>query len=227
MPDAAPSIDLLRSLGRMVRGLSALFWGLPLTLVASVETAKTDWLRSLGFLPPLLGNALLLYGLWLLGSFQKDKQKWRVALDRGKLLAIMNIGLCPFLYWWSQAPSQMFFGLMVVLHALTGMIFLITLNLVLRRLGIMLPDETLRQETRHFTTLNRNLLLIMMLLVIAYLLLLQWKDMPLVVGVILVAFEQIGFWLLVFLVLLPVAMTMALLWKTKEVIYDSVFGGKR
>jgi len=30
---------LLWSLGRLVRGLSALFWGLPLTLLASVETA--------------------------------------------------------------------------------------------------------------------------------------------------------------------------------------------
>jgi hypothetical protein len=29
---------------------------------------------------------------------------------------------------------------------------------------------------------------------------------------------------MVFLVLLPLAMTMALLWKTKEVILDSVFG---
>src|SRR5260221_10925241 len=34
-------------------------------------------------------------------------------------------------------------------------------------------------------------------------------------------------WLLVFLVLLPLAMTMALLWKTKEVILESVFGTAR
>jgi hypothetical protein len=34
-------------------------------------------------------------------------------------------------------------------------------------------------------------------------------------------------WMLIFLVLLPLAMTMALLWKIKEVILDSVFGMSR
>jgi hypothetical protein len=34
-------------------------------------------------------------------------------------------------------------------------------------------------------------------------------------------------WLLIFLVLLPLAMTMALIWKIKEVILDSVFGSGR
>ena len=33
MPDPAPNVELLRSLGRLVRGLSALFWGLPLALI--------------------------------------------------------------------------------------------------------------------------------------------------------------------------------------------------
>ena len=38
----------MRALGRLVRGLSTLFWCLPLTLVAHVETARTDWLRFFG-----------------------------------------------------------------------------------------------------------------------------------------------------------------------------------
>ena len=33
MPEAPPNPELMRSLGQLVRGLSALFWGLPLTLV--------------------------------------------------------------------------------------------------------------------------------------------------------------------------------------------------
>jgi hypothetical protein len=36
-----------------------------------------------------------------------------------------------------------------------------------------------------------------------------------------------GGWLLITLTLLPLAMTMALIWKTKEVILDSVFGVKK
>ena len=37
----------------------------------------------------------------------------------------------------------------------------------------------------------------------------------------------LGFWIIIFLVLLPLAMTMALLWKTKEVILESVFNRKQ
>ena len=36
--------------------------------------------------------------------------------------------------------------------------------------------------------------------------------------------EHGGLWIVLFLVLLPIAMTMALVWKTKEVIMSSVFG---
>jgi hypothetical protein len=37
-------------------------------------------------------------------------------------------------------------------------------------------------------------------------------------------FDRLSFWALTFFALLPLAMTMALLWKTKQVILDSVFG---
>ena len=46
----------------------------------------------------------------------------------------------------------------------SGLMFLASLNIVLRRLGAILPDEGLHHETRQFTTLNLNLLLVMMVL---------------------------------------------------------------
>jgi len=73
MSDPAPNPELLRSLGRVVRGLSALFWGLPIALYICVQTAKSDWIRSLGYLgyfPAALTTGLLFYGLSLLGHFQ-------------------------------------------------------------------------------------------------------------------------------------------------------------
>ena len=39
--------------------------------------------------------------------------------------------------------------------------------------------------------------------------------------------EHDRLWFLIVLVLLPLAMTMAPLWKTKEVILDNVFSAKR
>ena len=40
MSDTLAKPELLRSLGRLVRGLSALFWGLPAALLICVETAR-------------------------------------------------------------------------------------------------------------------------------------------------------------------------------------------
>ena len=52
----AAKVELMRALGRLVRGLSALFWGLPLTLLIYAETVRTHWadfLGALGCVPPL------------------------------------------------------------------------------------------------------------------------------------------------------------------------------
>src|SRR5262249_12423583 len=60
---APPKVELMLSLGRLVRGLSALFWGLPTALVVCVQTAKSEWLRPLGVIPPIATTALLFYGV--------------------------------------------------------------------------------------------------------------------------------------------------------------------
>jgi len=80
VPESGPNPELLSSLGRLVRGLSALFWGIPVALVACVQTAKSDWLRPFGVFPALITTGLLYYGLTLLESFQQQERVWHVAL---------------------------------------------------------------------------------------------------------------------------------------------------
>jgi len=159
-------------------------------------------------------------------AFQKQERVWRGALDRALVLSMINLGLSPFLYWWNKAPSNLFFTLMVVLITITGLLFLGSLNNVLQRLGAMLPDETLRLETRQFTALNLNLIWATFVLCIMYFALGQMKSPPLYLQAVMIVLDRGSFWFLVLLVLLPLAMTMALIWKTKEVILDNVFGQK-
>jgi hypothetical protein len=226
MDHPAPNTELLRSLGRLARGLSALFWGLPASLVICAETARGDWLRPVSITPALAGTGLLLYGLWLMGSFQKQERPWRKALDRAKLLGLVNFGLCPFLYWQNKMPGQPFFNAAVLVLVLSAVLFLFNVNVVLKQLGAMLPDETLRQETRLFTVLNRWLLMVLLFLGTAQAALVgqfQWQR---IFGAFSFGPERLGFWALIFFALLPLAMTMALLWKTKEAILESVFGAK-
>jgi len=227
MPDAFTNPQLLRSLGKLARGLSALFWGLPAALLISAETARADWLKPLGFLPAVAVNALLVYALWQMGDFQKQERPWRHALDRAQLLAIIVLGLCPFIYWHNKAPEQFLFTATVWVLELAGVLLLFNLNLVLNRLGAMLPDETLRQEIRQFTALNRWLLVALLLLTATFTGLTQFPQPSLPVGRMLIWLDRFSDLLLIFFMLLPLAMTMALLWKTKEVILDAVFGARQ
>jgi len=223
----SPNAELFRSLGRLARGLSALFWGLPATLVICVETARTSWLKPLGMLPSLIATGLLLYGLWQMGCFQRQERPWRNALDRSKILGLVNFGLCPFLYWQNKMPNESFFNVAVLVLVLSAILFLFNLNLVIQQLGAMLPDETLRQETRQFTVLNRWLLVTLLLCATAYALLLHNPHLPARLGALFLWINRFSFWALTLFALLPLAMTMALLWKTKEVILDSVFGARQ
>src|SRR5207244_4387054 len=107
-----------------------LFWGLPLALLVSVRTALSDWLRPLGILPPVMAMGLLLYGLWLLGYFQKQEPIWTRALDRAKLLGLINLSLAPFIYWWNKLPFVPFYALTVGVLMLSALLFLFDLNQV-------------------------------------------------------------------------------------------------
>lgn len=223
MSDVPPNPELLRALGKLVRGLSALFWGLPATLIVGFGTAVLGWFNALSIVPVLVTSGLLLYGLWQFGAFQKQERPWRVALDRARLVALVNFGLSPFLYWWNRMPENPFFSLVVGLVSVTGLLFLFNLNLVIARLGEMLPDETLRQETRQFTALNRTLLVGLVALLGIFLFLLRMPVLPGSLLIVLAGLQHYSQPLLLLFVLLPLSLTMALLWKTKEVIMDSVF----
>ena len=231
--ETAPNAELLRSLGRLVRGLSALFWGLPAALVICVQVAQTDLFQHFDFIRPAIANIVppavatgwLLFGLSQLGHFQKQERVWLNALDRAKLLGVVNLGLSPFLYWWNRQPEQTYFTVAVEVLAVSGLVFLANLNLVLCRLSVMLPDESLRQETKHFTLLNRLLVLGILLLGGAFGFVLHYPQFFPNLQDYGLPLEPHGFWVFLFLVLLPLAVTMALIWKIKQVILDSVFGG--
>jgi hypothetical protein len=200
-----------------------MFWGLPIALVVSVYVATNEWSRSTYMLGPVVALGLLFYGLHLLSDFQKQERIWHEALDRTKLLALVNVGLSPFIYWYNRVPEETFFGAAILILMITGLLFLFNLNHVLQRLASMLPDETLRTETRVFGNLNISLLTAILVLFALFYILQRVDDIPESIRRIIVVMDVLKLWLLVFLILLPMAMTMTLIWKIKEVIFASVF----
>jgi hypothetical protein len=108
---------------------------MPVALLVCFHTARSPYSLGFGVTPPLICTAWLFYGLWLLGGFQPQERVWVKALDRARLLALVNFGISPFLFWWNRMPAQPFFLAMVLLSAFSAVLFLSSLNLVLRRLG--------------------------------------------------------------------------------------------
>jgi hypothetical protein len=226
----APKAELLRSLGKIVRGLSALFWGLPLTLIAYVQTARTNWLSFLGgfaFIPVVLLSLVICYALLQMRQFQKQERIWQNALRRAELYALINAGLAPFLFWWHRLPFVPLYGASVAMLGISSLLLLIQINRVLQRLTSMLPDEALRSETYMFSSLNTTILGVVLFLVGLYLGFQQLTSPPRIVHDLLTLANYEGLWVMMFLVLMPLAMTMAMSWKIKEVIFSSVFNAER
>lgn len=223
---ANPTPELLRSLGKMLRGLSALFWGLPLVLISSVQSQSLGGTRELAFIVPCLTHGLLVFGLTQLAHFNPQERVWREALDRAKVLGIINAGLSPFLYFWARLPEVPLYAIAVDLLYVSSLLFLYNFNLVIYRLTTMLPDESLRSDAQLFTQLNRTILGSIALMSLAYLFVLRMGIAPAFLHRAIEVLEARRSWFAIFLLLAPVALTMTLTWKVKELVVDGVFNSE-
>jgi len=209
-------------LGALTRGLSALFWGLPLALVLSVQSVtsmRLGPLELLNLLAPSAGFGLLLYGLVLLGALRMPRHRaWVAKLDRARFLALTCLGLSPFLHWYQRMPQTDLFSTAVALLALFSVMLLLSLNGVLRRLAEALPDALLVIEAKAFTRLNMLCLLLLPVVTAGWFLAWRWAEAPLWLAEALRRAEPFRLLVLLFLTLLPLSMTMSLLWKTKETL---------
>ncbi len=214
---------VIPALARVVRGLSALFWGLPLVVLLDTKTALNDSWQTWGLLPVLFAAALLVFGLFELRQFQPNERIWISAVERAQVLSLMLLALAPVTFWWNRLPAEPFFlgGIVILLFA--ALTFLLALNHVLLRLSAMLPDETLRSETRFFVRWNRLFLVLLGLLLGTYFILVRTPVLPDFLIPIVMVFDLVKSWVILLLALVPLSLTMTLLWKTKEVILVSVF----
>jgi hypothetical protein len=219
------SSDFTRSLSRLIRGLSMLFWGLPITLIISIKTAVKDRfeLQPLDFFTPIISSAILLIAIFFIGNFKKSEKKWGVLIDRAKFFGIINLSLSPFIYWRLKVPEITAFSVAVWLFFVSNVFFLLILNRIIQQLTMMLPDKTLRLDAKNYGDLNQYMFLL--LLIILFLAYLDnfFKDLPGTVSEFLITVSRFHQWIITVVIVIPLAMTMALLWKTRETILTNIF----
>jgi hypothetical protein len=215
--------ELLLNLGSLTRGLSCLFWGLPLCLITSVQVAMTDWYRPLNhfaFAPPTFSALLIWHGFRELSQFRHSSGRdvsWRQSIERSEIFGLVGIGLSPFLYWWSRFPNVEFFLVGMALMGLNGMATLYQVNHNLRSIAERIPDESLREEVRFFSTLNTYLLWLGLAFIAAYSALIVGKALPNSMVGLLLTINMVREWLLLFFLLWPLSITMSMIWKAKRV----------
>ena len=222
--------DLLPALARVVRGTSILFWGLPIAMVISVMATISNWTDAawpMGMLMAPVAFGMLWYGLWLLGSFQPQERVWQAALGQAKIIGLFGLGLSPFLHWHHRVPDELYFAYVVWLLALGFVFYLMSLNKMLARLAAMMPDETLRVEARFFSRMNRVLLAMTPIGFGDIYLFSFMEDLPEILFRVVALAANLRPWLFMAFVLIPVSMTMSLLWKIKESILASVFNSRQ
>lgn len=225
VPAPANKTELLVSLRHLLRGLSAVFWGLPLALLACIPSEITIILRPLNILPAVIVTGLLLLGVFEMSRFRPQERAWQHSLDRARVFALLNFGLSPFIYFCSRMPNELYYRQMIWVMGAGAIFYVFNLNRSLKHLAAMLPDQTLREDTELFTSMNLGLIVTLVLLVGIYFGLARVNELPLEIIQFIVILEEHRRWLIIFLILLPVAMTMTLLWKIKEIVLTGIFSG--
>jgi hypothetical protein len=132
---------------RVSRGFSCLFWSLPLISMAHaaafVALLPARWMLGLllaCFLP-------LVCGLWMLRACRDLTPRWGARIGQVSWLALVAIYLCPFLVWWSHAPTRLYFAVnaaalyVVMIGLLAGM------NRLAGAFADGLGDTALRRES--------------------------------------------------------------------------------
>jgi hypothetical protein len=131
---------------RISRGFSCLFWSLPL-LSAAQALALAAFLPVRGLFGLLLLPFLpLACGLWMLRAGAGLTPRWEARLGGVALLALVGAYLCPFLAWWSLAPTRLYFAVNVGAHYVAMIGLLAGLNRLAGECARGLGDAALRRE---------------------------------------------------------------------------------
>lgn len=206
------------------RGLSALFWALPLALLAFARHFLAIIPTLYDLFLPTAATGLALYGLVRMNRYRPGERIWRNSLFRCQMLALLVVGLSPFLFLWSRMPSMDFFARAVALLLAVALVFLVALLDTLERLAAMMPDDTVRGDASLF----RGLTAYVVTVLAGVSLTLYWRISPGHLSEFLeIPRQPLGLGrqaILLLLILVPVAMAMAVTWKLKEVVLAAMVG---
>ena len=162
-----------------------------------------------------------LVALWAWSAASISNAGAHLALGSGSRHAAGNHPLWTdtLFIFLARLSLSILFGHSVHLLFISGMLYLHQLNYAIRRLAFMIPDPTLRQDTELFTGLNRRVLSFLMGLGMFYWSMGWLTAIPAPLYALLKIVDHLIPVAVVLLMVMPVSMTMTMVWKLKESIF--------
>ncbi len=221
-------LDLPRSrylIPDVLRGMSALFWGLPIALVSSIQVTLDSYALMMRFLFPLSAFALLAYGAHQVRWIQVlGMRSWRFRVDLLRVVSLAQLLLAPFLLFYSRSPDQPLFVASLYLLGLCWCLFLLALCQVLGGMVQTIGEESMRQDFLWMKGFIGGALSLMALgwtILFVRNLFLEAERMPLILYLLHPQF--LGTFLIISAIF-PVTVLMNLAWKLKEHVFHEALG---
>jgi hypothetical protein len=225
-------IDLVR----LSQGFSCIFWGLPIALFLCVQlkilrTVVADpftrsSLEQLYFSLFVAVLALVCFGAYKLSKVPTMGDRWKRRVRVSLSLAAINLYFSPFLYWWLTMPDNAFYTLNMFAFIGSLILLLFSLNFLSMEFGRFLGDSSLVIESRLFLGINVLVLALPSAGVFVWAAIRSWHiESTQSMGLEFINLLELPYpWqLLLFIVLfLPVSLTLANLWRVKEILVDEL-----
>lgn len=175
---------------------------------------------------PFAATCVVLFATHLLARVEFSDTQWNVTTDRCRVFALVATGMSPFIYWWARIPEQPFF--LAAMHGLilVAIVLLLGLNRLLVELAGHLNNDLELQEAKLFAGVNRWLLTNTLVVTILFFIVYRLRSLPSSIANFVGVIDQAGLFIALFLIVLPLALTMTIVWKLKEAVLEALVSGR-
>lgn len=220
----------------MTRGFSCVFWGMPAATLFCIQLLIGRAVISDPFIRISIGQlyfflffatlGIVCYGLLSLTQAEGVGPLWRRWGRIGLVSAALNLYFSPFLYWWQSFPDEARYTLNVFALILSAIVLLVSLNLMCVELGRFSGDRSLQGESKLFLILNAVILGVPAISAFAWAAIQSWqRGSGESLGLEFIdLFRLPSYWrmLLFVLLFLPISLTLANVWRVKEMLLDEL-----
>lgn len=207
----------------VLRGLSALFWGLPAALVASIHVSLDAHAMGLRFILPMGAFTLLAYGSHQLRWVSVTRMTgWSNRVDLLGILSMGQLFLSPFLFFFARAADQWLFIGSVYFLGLNWVGFLLVLCNLIGGIVLTSPDRTLHQDYLWMKGFIGGALTLLALGWTLLFIRIFLPDLGIEPPVLYMIYPQFLGTFLIISAIFPVTVLMNVLWKVKEYVFLTV-----